>query len=129
MLTYADLDDMIRLATQVISSVALFVILVQRFQMGHGLILASPVSAAPVSRVAAFGTPLFPLHSCLRSKRSCRRDGVGSLCADLIKDICAREIIDSRGNPTVEVKRVSFCNFFFVRPCYQQKSGFVLFVT
>ncbi len=118
-----------RIAAQAISSVALCVILVQRLQIGHGLILASPVSAAPVSRIAAFGTPLFPLHSCLRSKRSCRRDGARSLCADLIKDICAREIIDSRGNPTVEVKCVAFCNIFLVRLCHQQKGGFVLFVT
>jgi hypothetical protein len=101
-----------RLAAQAISSVALCVILVQRLQIGHGLILASPVSAAP-SRVAAFGRPLFPLHSCFRFKRCCRRDGVRSLYADLIKDICAREIIDSRGNPTVEVKCVAFCNIFW----------------
>jgi len=101
--------------------VALCVILIQRrfadaanLQIGHGLILASPVSAAPVSRIASFGTPLVPwLHSCLRSKRT-RRDGVISLYADLIKDICAREIIDSRGNPTVEVKCVAVLYFFYL---------------
>ena len=74
-------------------------------------LLAASAAAAGAAFVPPFamGGGLRSGAATSRAHRPGTRCGVLSVHAATIKDICAREILDSRGNPTIEVWWMCVC--------------------